>query len=114
VPGPNGGLQLTVDAPADAVVKVPQVGVSCTIGPINVVLTTAVSGPLTGSALTGPLTGSVGKVVGDGFAIPGAQPSTDCPADIVPATDGLAGLPAAPGVGSFTANLNIINSLDVP
>ena len=114
VTGPGGGLQLTVSAPVNAVVSVPQVGVHCTIGPINVSLTTALSGSLTGSALTGPLTSSTGKLVGQTFPIPGATPSTDCPADIVPATDGLAGIPAGPGHASFTVNLSGINSLDLP
>jgi hypothetical protein len=95
-------------------VSVPQVGVHCTIGPIDVQLTTAVSGTLTGAALSGPMTGSTGRAVGQRFPIPGAQPSTDCPADIVPSTNALAGLPAAPGAGSFAAELEVINSLDLP
>lgn len=114
VPGPNGGLQLSISAPADAVIRVPQVGVACTIGPIDVTLTTAVSGALTGSALAGPLTGSHAVVVGQRFAVPGAVPSTDCPADLIPPTDALAGLPAPPGGASINAQVSAINSLNLP
>jgi hypothetical protein len=122
--GPNGGLELTVTTPVIATIKVPPLtgpgatGVSCTVGdaaaPIEVSVTTAMSGSLTGSALSGPLTGASASVVGERFPVPAIAPATDCPASIVPATNGLAGLPLAPGQSIFTGHLGTINSLTVP
>ena len=114
-PGPNGGLQLTITAPAIATISVPEIGVSCTVGtlaaPIDVLVTTGVSGPLTGQALAGPLTGSTARVVGDQFPVPAIAPSRECIPAIVPATNGLADLPAPPGQTQFQASLNVINSI---
>ena len=114
-PGPGGGLELTVTAPAIATITVPEVGVVCTVGthadPIEVSVTTAVSGPLVGQALSGPLTGATARVVGDQFPVPAIAPSADCIAGIVPATNTLAELPAQPGQAQFRGALDVINSL---
>jgi hypothetical protein len=108
---PDGGLQLTITAQVTTHVHIARFGVDCAVGPITVTLTTQTSGPLTGAPVTGPLTLASAKIVGATFAVPGAVASFTCPEQLIPATNGLVGLPAAAGVAQFTAPLTLANSL---
>jgi len=107
----DGGLVVTISTTVTTHVLIARFGVDCSVGPIAVSLTTSTSGPLSGSAVTGPLTDATARIVGASFAVPGATASTTCPSGLIPATDGLVGLPAPAGVGQFSAPLTLANSL---
>jgi hypothetical protein len=81
----------------------PLFGVSCTIGPVSI--------PLTG-AVTGPLTNTSATLSSNDFSVPTVQPSTTCPAAVAANVDALAGLPLSPGQASAT--LPVIASLYQP
>jgi hypothetical protein len=110
-PAPNGGLALSITTEVTTHVHIARFGVDCSVGPITVRFTTGTSGPLTGAAVTGPLTLATAKIVGASFPIPGAAASSTCPSALLPATDRLVGLPAAAGIGRFTAPVVLANSL---
>ncbi len=108
---PDGGLEIDIAAQVTTHVHIARFGVDCSVGPIDLTLTTATSGPLSGAPVTGPLYDATAKIVSAAFAVPGANASLTCPAGLVPATDQLVGLPAAPGVALFSAPMTLANSL---
>ncbi len=110
-PAANGGLNINFTAPVTASISVPEAGVTCMLGPVSASLTTQTSGTLTGAPITGSLTGATATGVGNAFTVPAATPSTDCPADLLPSLNTLAGLPAPPGVATFTAPFTLATSL---
>ena len=81
----------------------PLFGVSCTIGPLNLPLTGAVTGPL--SAATATLSSS-------DFTVPAVTPSASCPASVAANIDDIAGLPLPPGRSN--ASLPVTASLYQP
>ena len=81
----------------------PLFGVSCTIGPLDL--------PLTG-AVTGPLSAANATLSSSDFTVPALTPSPSCPASVAANIDDIAGLPLSPGRAS--ASLPITASLYQP
>jgi hypothetical protein len=98
----TNGLAVTLNASVGGSTS-PIFGVSCAIGPVQI--------PLTG-AVTGPLTDTTATLKSNDFVIPALQPSATCPSAVATQVDAIAGLPLA--VGSSTANLPVTASLYQP
>ncbi len=81
----------------------PLFGVSCTVGPLDL--------PLTG-AVTGPLSAAHATLGSSDFTVPALTPSPSCPASVAANIDDIAGLPLPPGRAS--ANLPVTASLYQP
>ena len=81
----------------------PLFGVSCTIGPLDL--------PLTG-AVTGPLSAAKATLASSSFTVPALTPSPTCPASVAANIDDIAGLPLSPGGAS--ASLPITTSIYQP
>ncbi|MGB7052061.1 MAG: hypothetical protein WBG41_10875 [Acidimicrobiales bacterium] len=75
----------------------PLFGVSCTIGPVTIPLSGAVTGPLTSTAAT---------LTSNDFTVPAVQASPTCPSGVAANIDAIAGLPLPPGRGSATLPVN--------
>ncbi|MGO9344190.1 MAG: hypothetical protein ACLP6E_17020 [Acidimicrobiales bacterium] len=78
-------------------------GLSCTIGPLTIPLSGAVTGPLSNVSVT---------LRGNDFAVPGVRASPTCSGQVPSNLDALAGLPIAPGGASAT--LPVTGSLYQP
>jgi hypothetical protein len=81
----------------------PLFGVSCTVGPLDL--------PLTG-AVTGPLSSANATLSSSDFTVPALTPSPSCPASVAANIDDIAGLPLPPGRAS--ASLPVTASLYQP
>ena len=81
----------------------PLFGVSCTVGPLDL--------PLTG-AVTGPLGAAKATLSSNDFTVPALTPSPSCPASVAANIDDIAGLPLSPGRAS--ASLPVTASLYQP
>jgi hypothetical protein len=88
----QNGLAVALDANVSGSTA-PLFGVSCTIGPVTI--------PLTG-AVTGPLTATSATLTSNNFSVPVLQPSTTCPAAVAANVDMIAGLPLTAGHASAT------------
>ena len=98
----QNGLAVSLDARVSGSTA-PLFGVSCTIGPLDL--------PLTG-AVTGPLSAANATLSSSDFTVPALTPSSTCPASVAANIDDIAGLPLAPGRAS--ASLPITASLYQP
>ena len=101
-PAANGGLDVTVTGTTDA--SVSTLGMTCGIV-LNASFTTKTDGKLSGQPVTGPTTQGQAVVVGNSFPVPaivGSNTGT-CPPSVAQTFNKVLGLPAAPGVGTFTA-----------
>jgi hypothetical protein len=88
----QNGLAVALDANVSGSTA-PLFGVSCTIGPVSI--------PLTG-AVTGPLTATTATLTSNDFSVPAVQPSSTCPAAVAANVDMIAGLPLSAGHASAT------------
>jgi hypothetical protein len=98
----ENGLNVTLDATVSGTTA-PLFGVSCTIGPLTI--------PFSG-AVTGPFNKIVGTLTSNDFTVPTVQPSPTCPGGTPAQIDNIAGLPIPPGGAS--ASLPISASLYQP
>ena len=95
----QNGLDVSLNAQVSGSTA-PLFGVSCTIGPLDL--------PLTG-AVTGPLSAASATLSSSDFTVPAVTPSPSCPASVAANIDDIAGLPLPPG--RSTASLPITASL---
>ena len=102
VPAANGGLDVTVTGSTQA--SVTTLGMTCGIT-LNASFTTKTDGRLTGQPVTGPTEDGQAVAVGNSFPIPAVEGSNSgtCPPSVAQTFNKLLGLPAAPGVGTFSA-----------
>jgi hypothetical protein len=98
----QNGLAVALDANVSGSTA-PLFGVSCTIGPVTI--------PLTG-AVTGPLTATTATLTSNAFSVPAIQPSSTCPAAVAANVDMIAGLPLSAGQAS--ASLPVTASIYQP
>lgn len=101
-PAPNGGLDVTVTG--TTVASVTTLGFTCGIT-LNASFTTRTDGKLSGQPVTGPTQQGQAVVVGNSFPVPaviGSDTGT-CPPSVAQTFNKILSLPAAPGLGTFTA-----------
>ncbi len=101
-PAANGGLDVTVTG--TTVAAVTTLGMTCGIV-LNASFTTMTDGKLSGQPVTGPTTQGQAVVVGNSFPVPAIVGSNtgSCPPSVAQTFNQVLGLPAAAGVGTFTA-----------
>lgn len=101
-PASNGGLDVAVSGTTLA--SVTTLGFTCGIT-LNASFTTQTSGKLSGQPVTGPTQQGQAVVVGNSFSVPAVVGSNSgtCPPSVAQTFNKVLGLPAAPGVGTFSA-----------
>ncbi len=101
-PAHNGGLDVTISG--TTVASVTTLGFTCGIS-LNASFTTRTDGKLTGEPVTGPTQQGQALAVGNSFPVPAVVGSNTgtCPPSVAQTFNKVLGLPAAPGVGTFTA-----------
>jgi hypothetical protein len=96
----NGGLDISLHGPTTS--QVSTLGMTCGVT-INATFSTMADGKLAGRPVTGPTESGEAEVVSNSFGVGAVSPSNSCPPSIAQTFNKLLGLPAAPGVGTFTA-----------
>lgn len=101
-PAHNGGLDINVNGSTTA--SVTTLGITCSLT-LNASFTTMTSGPLSGQPVTGPTQQGQAVTVSNSFAVPAVVGSNSgkCPPSVAGAFNTSLHLPAAAGVGRFTA-----------
>jgi hypothetical protein len=100
---PNGALEATMTT--NVIASVTVAGVTCTVGPVAMTLTTGPSGTLHGAPFTGPIDHTTGRIVSDDFAVPAVRPSLTCPSFVASLVNVMAGLPLPAGSSQITLNV---------
>jgi hypothetical protein len=93
----QNGLNVSLNATVSGSTA-PVFGVSCTIGPLTI--------PLSG-AVTGPFTNMTATLTSNDFSIPTVQGSPTCPGAVPANIDAIAGLPSGPGGASVSLPVTV-------